>query len=151
MGKSLVLQADVQQEADIALDVRDILENLSSGDFENAKLIYENGRNSQLSEEDGNASQKRSLQSLSLEPVRAGGLSYMTYVRSDPTFAVQMYGLANMVQDTQDVILPVNSIQPYVTYGDTLISQMLLNTSSGTLAAEAMVSLNLWSHTIHTL
>lgn len=131
------------------MDLRDIVENLSSGDFENARAVYINGRNS-LDPQTTNYANKRSLQSFSTDILtkNSGALSY---IQSDPTFAVQMYGLAGLQQDNPDVVLPTEAIMSKLTYADDFVLEALADTNSGTLAAEAMTSLNLWMAVAHKL
>lgn len=145
LSNTVITVMDVDEHAALALDVRDVAENLASGDVATAREIYTNGRNSNLS----NGSDKRTLREFGTAPRILG----KPYLRTDPTLAFHLYGLADLPQRDGDVVLPVEAVVGELNFADRFVLDALAEYDGNDpmLAAEAAVSLNVWFHVAHKL
>lgn len=113
----------VQDRADIALDVKDMLDLLKTGGREDqALLIYQEGRHSDVYDSEGKRVDLRSL----------GGFASSADT-SNPLYTMAVYALRDQsgMYRNRDAWL----------YADTVVRETL---SKSTVAAEAAVALNLW-------
>ncbi|GAX12483.1 hypothetical protein FisN_24Hh058 [Fistulifera solaris] len=124
LGKGLyVTTTYVQDRAEIGLDVKDMLDLLNTGDREDqALLVYQEGRHSDVYDSEGKRVDLRSL----------GGFS-LSANTSNPLYTMAVYALRgpNGMYRDRDAWL----------YADTVVRESL---SKSTIAAEAAVALNLW-------
>lgn len=140
LSKSVVTPTDVEDQAAIALDLRDMSENLLHDDFVNARNIYVAGRNSVIHDKDGNETpQKMSLSSLSRDAINGD-------FEGEPTFSFHMYGLSGMPSENYR-----EEMVKLISYADDFVMSVLADKASGTLAAEAATALNLWMYVTHEL
>jgi hypothetical protein len=118
----------VQDRANIALDIKDISEALRDGNTQLAKLVYSDGKNSQVFDEDGKFVKLRSLKSFSTERTND--------MLDEPEFNLFMYALNN------DRL-----------YADNLVEESLNNSfqSNPEIPVEATLVLNLWMEIVHLL
>ena len=126
-----VITTDVQEKADIALDIKSIREDLSiGGRLESAKSVYNYGRNSEVFDDQGTAVSFQSIASFS---TTAG-----TEMISNPIFQIATYAL----QDEAGMYLGRDVSQ----YADAIVQEMFEKggKSKATWAADAAVSLNVW-------
>lgn len=127
----------VQDRANIAKDISDIQEALTSNNINLAKLVYEDGKNSQVYDENGKFTGLRSLKSFSTEETRE--------MLDEPLFNIFMYSL----QDKDGTFMS-RDVQ---LYADSLVQDAFKNASGKTamLPVEAMLAFNLWMHIAHSL
>lgn len=118
----------VQDRANIALDIQDISEALMEGNYELAKLVYKDGKNSQEYDENGKFVRTRSLKAFSIE--NTGDMF------DEPEFNFYLYALKG------DQF-----------YADTLVENAFANmdSSNPNIPAEAAMVLNLWMEIVHML
>lgn len=119
-------QTKVGLTSNIGLELRDMKLALEKGLFEEAQDIYRNGKHYTTQDEETNDKMKYPLALLSKE------LDHDNL----PTFLFHIYGLAHSDTKTN---YKVNS-----NYADQRIEVILKDTTSGTLAAEAVMALSLW-------
>ena len=122
--------------ANIALDVEEMSIALSAGSVNIAQLIYTNGQNSFETQVDSSGLRKlRSLQSLSISSTK--------HMLGEPLFNRFLYTYANEHEKKHENI----------SYADTFVQEALQTSSdsSKTLAAEAVVALNIWMYLVHVL
>jgi uncharacterized membrane protein YgcG len=127
----------VQDKANIALDVQDMLLALNEGSYELAELIYKDGKNSEIYDENGKFVSLRSLKGFSVD----SSLDML----DEPIFNIYEYAL----QDSDGKFMS----REVRLYADTLVEDTFQKVSTGerTVPAEAAVALNLWMHVIHLL
>lgn len=122
---------DVSNEADISLDIRDIMEAIDDGDYIGARNIFMAGSNSRLYDTLGNElPYKRSLESLSNGEDLLG----------DMTFDFSLYGLSGLNR---------NSINEYKDYMSTYMFSLFSDESD--LVGEALIALTMWMYVTHEL
>jgi hypothetical protein len=136
-GDLYVTSTYVQDKAKIALDVEDMLLALNEGSYELAKLIYTDGKNSEIYDENGKFVSLRSLKGFSVD-------SSLDMV-DEPLFNIYEYAL----QDSDGNFMS----REVRLYADTLVEDTFQKISTGgrTVPAEAAVALNLWMHVVHLL
>lgn len=127
----------VQDRANIAKDISDIQEALSSNSINLAKLVYEDGKNSQIYDENGKFTGLRSLKSFSTEET--------SEMLDEPLFNIFLYALQN-----KDGTFMSKKVQMYA---NSLVEDAFKNASGKTamLPVEAMLAFNLWMHIAHSL
>jgi hypothetical protein len=128
----------VQDRANIAKDVADIADALTSKNFSLAMVIYQDGRYSSIYDENGKLEGLRSLKSLSVEATQE--------MLDEPLFNMFIYSLRNSEDQfmSRDMRL----------YADSLVEDSFhIQTSadSNMLPVEAMLALNLWMYLAHSL
>jgi hypothetical protein len=129
----------VQDRANIAIDVKDMQVALEGGESgkEMAELIYRNGQNSEIYDENGKFVSFRSLKKFSVE----SSLEML----DDPLFNIYMYAL----QESDGTFMSKETRL----YADTLVTETFQQVSATekSLPAEAAVALNLWMYVVHLL
>lgn len=127
----------VQDRANIALDVLAIKNALSGGSTDLAKLLYADGENSDIYNENGVKTGQRTLKSFSAVAP--------TEMADEPLFNIFRYAL----RDDQGQFLG----QDVGLYADSIVIEAFDNTnpSSQTIAAEAVVVFNVWMYLVHEL
>ena len=127
----------VQDRANIALDVLAIRNALSGGNLVLAKLIYADGQNSDIYNENGIKIGQRTLKSFST--------GAPTDMAEEPLYNIFQYAL----RDDKGQFLG----QDVGLYADSLVNEAFGNTnsSSQTIAAEAIVVYNVWMYLAHEL
>jgi hypothetical protein len=127
----------VQDKANIALDVQMMQEALIVGREALARIIYKEGENSPIYNEDGVKTDLRSLSTFS-----TGALETM---KSNPLYQVAVYAL----RDSQGMYLGEEAWQ----YADTIVQEALTEGASlnSPVAVEAAVVLNLWMELVKDL
>jgi hypothetical protein len=136
-GGSYTSTTYVQDRANIALDVVAIKNALSGGNNELARLLYADGENSDIYNENGVKTGQRTLKSFStLAP---------TEMADEPLFNFYRYAL----RDEQGQFLG----QDVGLYADSIVNEAFDNTnpSSQTIGAEAVVIFNVWMYLVHEL
>jgi hypothetical protein len=130
LGKDLYITTTyVKDRADIALDVRDMEEELSTGGQKTlAQLIYEEGEHSPIFDNRGIKTGRRSLAAFS---INAGIL-----MTTNPLFQTAVYALT----DDNGVYLGSDATM----YADTIVRESFAKGGTSTLAVESAVVLNLW-------
>jgi hypothetical protein len=127
----------VEDRAKIALDLKDMSEALNDGNKDLAKLVYINGENSEMFDDDGKFYALRNLQ----------GFSTVSTLEMDvePTFNIFQYALQGpdgsfMGRDAR-------------LYADTLVNEAfdLTSSTSKNIPVEAALVLNLWMEVAHKL
>ena len=113
----------VQDRANIAIDIKDMQDLIASGTEDQAELIYEEGRNSVVYDQNGKRLGLRSLAGFS---TNADG--------SNPLYTMAVYALA----DENGKYLGKDAWR----YADTIVKEALADKSP--VAAEAAVALNVW-------
>ena len=133
----------VQDKANIALDVKDMISALNEGNTELAKLIYKNGKNSEVYDENGRFVSLRSLQSFSTDAT--------LQMSNEPVFNVFQYALQGGGSTTNSARYLANSDMRL--YADNIVEAAFssTNSKSKTVPAEAAVALNLWMYLVHQL
>jgi len=116
---------DVQDLANIAVDVKDMTEELALGNSETALRLYEKGKNSIVYDQLGNMVGKRTLAGYSLNATR-----------TNPLYTVAVYAL----QDEDKLFLGRDAWW----YADTIVRHSISAWTGETVAAEAAVVLNVW-------
>ena len=144
LSKSVVTPSDVEDQARLALDLRDMKELLANQDFVNARQLYVTGRNSNLYDKEGNdLHQKRSLKQLSFNATYG-------FYDEDPTFLFHTYGLSAL-STSPSKKAGKEELMIHYTYAHDFVGELLADVASGTLAVEAIVALNLWMYVAHEL
>jgi hypothetical protein len=136
-GNLYVTSTYVQDRANIALDVKAMVDALNEGRKDLARLIYEEGENSEMYDDNG--------QFLNLRTLRGFSIDSTLEMYDDPLFNIFQYAL----QDSDQNFLTGDAR----VYADTLVEDAFTLTSatSKTLPAEAAVVLNLWMYLAHSL
>jgi len=127
----------VQDMANIAIDIKEMEEALKDGRKDFAKLIYSEGKNSDIYDGDGKTTGQRSVAAFSLEETQE--------MVGEPIFNLYVYAL----QDESGLFMERDAKQ----YADAIVqdSFTVKNVEAKTLASEAAVALNVWMHLSHTL
>ena len=127
----------VQDRANIAKDVAEIVNELTANNLNLAMVIYQDGKYSTVYDENGEAESKRSLKSFSVEETKE--------MLDEPLFNMFTYALRDngekfMSRDVRE-------------YADSLVeySFTIATGESIMLPVEAMLALNLWMHLAHSL
>lgn len=131
LGDSLYVSTTyVQDRANIALDITDMEDALTSGREDLAEIIYKEGKNSGIYDSSGKKLDLRSLSGFSRN-------SSMTML-NNPLYQVVIFAL----RDGKGLYLGKDA----GSYADTLVQEALVTgrESKSSLAAEAAVALNLW-------
>lgn len=138
LGVGLITRTPVEESARISLDLAEIRENLSQGDFNTALIVYEEGKNSVRRDPTGlELPGKRSLQAMATVASEPGGL-----FDDDPTFLFHAFGLNRADPDGYRSEYP---------YANNFVMTALQDETAGTLAYDAAVALNLWMYATHDL
>ena len=127
----------VQDRANIAKDVAEIIDELTANHLNLAMQIYQDGKYSTVYDENGESESKRSLKSFSVGETKE--------MLDEPLFNMFMYALRDNDEKfmSRDVREYADSLVEYsfsVASGDSIM-----------LPAEAMLALNLWMHLAHSL
>ncbi len=127
----------VQDRANIAKDISDIQEALSSNNFNLAKLVYVDGKNSEIYDENGKFEKLRSLKSFSTQETNE--------MLDEPLFNIFMYALQG--DDSTFMSREVRL------YADSLVEEAFANASGDSilLPVDALLAFNLWMHIAHML
>jgi hypothetical protein len=131
LGGGVVTRFDVEYLADLALDVRDIAQYISSDGKSTAFQIYVDGRNSE------NEPGLRFALSRLSSTLSATGVGAAT-----PNYLFQLYGLADRSIDLQ-------KLQDNALYGDSYVRTAIQSGSEH--AATAILVLNVWMYATHLL
>jgi len=118
----------------ISLDVQEIESFLNENNADGADLIYSDGLNSKIYDEDGEWAKE--LRSIKLFSTEAGNT-----MRSDPTYNLFIYGLSDENQEFMG--------RPTTLYADSIISNLLYSNSPE--ASNAMVAVTIWMQVTHSL
>ena len=137
---------DVQQQANLALDIAEMARALLDGLSDEAKLIYEDGKNSVVFDDHGQPIKLRTLRGLSVNATLD--------MLDDPLFNIFMYahqegfsGSGLRKVDGRRRFLKASEYANYVV-------ESILNSeelSASTLASEASIALNVWMYVVHLL
>jgi hypothetical protein len=137
----------VQDTASIARDLAEVERALSSGQPNLAKLIYSEGKNSQIFDEDGKFLKLRSLRGLSTDATLE--------MLDEPLFNIFLYAQQSEsnIASTKDSPLILNDPDGSRVFADNFVQKAFQATSksSRSLAAEASVALNVWMYLSHML
>ena len=133
LGLGIVTRVDVEQYADIALDIRDFRTLLAQGDSDGALTLYMKGKNSYVDAEKKNFF---TLQQMST------GLQKLSPAVRTPSYNYHLYGLAE-----QDVTS--STLEKHALYADAFVRTLTAQTSA--LAADAVVALHGWMYATHLL
>lgn len=127
----------VQDRANIAIDIKEMEEALRDGRQDFAKLIYDEGKNSEIYDSNGITIGHRSVGAFSLEDTAD--------MMDEPLLNLYMYSL----QDESGLFM---GRAPRL-YADSIVVDSLnvKNLEAKTLAAEAAVALNVWMNLAHVL
>lgn len=127
----------VEDRAKIAVDLVHIQDALESGNLDLARIIYREGENSKIYDENGIETGHRSLQKFSTEDSKD--------MIGEPLFNIFRYSL----QDSNGQYLGVDARL----YADSIVNKAFTDysTEAKTLAAEAMLAINLWMYLVHQL
>jgi len=127
----------VQDRANIAIDIKEMEQALKDGRQNFAQLIYSEGKNSDVFNNDGLIISHRSMGDFSIK-----GTDLMV---DEPIFNIFVYAL----QDESGLYLGKDANQ----YANTLVEDAfnLKSSSQKTVASEASVALNLWMYVTHVL
>ena len=127
----------VQDRANIAIDVKEMEEALRDGRQNFAKLIYDEGKNSEIYDENGMTTGHRSLGAFSLEET--------DNMPDEPLFILFVYAL----QDDDGLFMGKKAKY----YADSIVKDSfnVKSLDAKTLASEAAVALNVWMYLAHTL
>lgn len=127
----------VKDKANIGLDIRDMENQLKAGNPGTAKLIYEDGENSEIFDSNGKYIALRTLKDFSTE--------LSTEMIDDPLFNMYLYALKE-----DDGSFMLKDAKEYAnTYVEYTFQQIDVTTK--TLPAEAAVALNVWMELAHRL
>ncbi|KAL3938414.1 MAG: hypothetical protein SGBAC_006676 [Bacillariaceae sp.] len=138
LGDNLyVTSTFVKDKAKVGLDIRDMEKQLTAGNTNTAKSIYENGENSEIFDTDGKFVALRTLRSFSLESSKD--------MVEEPLFNMFLYTL----RDNDGNFKQIDAKE----YANSYVEYAFQNivASDKTLPAEAAVSLNVWMEIVHQL
>ena len=138
LGNGLYISTTyVQDRANIAKDVAELQDALDSKSYEMAKLIYKDGKNSKVYDENGMFKGLRSLKSFSIEDTKD--------MTDEPLFNFFKYALQN-----EDGTFLSHGVR---FYADSIVESTFTNLDeqTATLPVEAILSLNLWMQVAHIL
>ena len=134
LGGGIITRTDVEELADLTLDVRDIRELLSSGEGpDEALLVYQNGRNAETNTTEND---KLSLRQLTLNLV-----STLDKGSATPSYLYHLYGLSN--RKTAEDKLSAQAL-----YGDNFARSAIEGNNQ---AGDAILALNVWMYATHVL
>jgi hypothetical protein len=124
------ITTDVQEKTNIALDIKELLQDISLNRLSSAKDLYNDGRNYEVYDAKGNLVGIRSIASFSTNAKEA--------MKSNPIQQISVYAL----QDDSGKFMGKDASQ----FADTIVQKMFeaSGTSKSTLAVEAAVALNIW-------
>lgn len=128
---------NVEDRADIATDVQEMLQDLESGDRDRAKNIYSEGLNSRIYDPITKKRPRFSIQMMSTE-----------IGTNEPIYNLYMYTF----KDNDGKFLDNDVSQ----YADSLVMSFfdedgIFDGAAKSLPVEAAIALNIWSHVIHEL
>jgi hypothetical protein len=130
--------SDVSSISLLARDVRDMADAIGSGNYLDARRIYEYGKNSVQYDIYGNVMDEY----LSLQRIaRAGGGTY----GEDPSYLFHVLGLSSPNESIESILGTRG------TYADKFIMQLLMDDESGTLGAQASTVLVVTMYASHLL
>jgi len=133
---SVVTRSPVKDQANLAYDVREMVELLDSGNHAEAQEIYTLGKYSLQFDQYGNEiPQKRTLASLSQNALAGKFKNEMTY-------SFHLFGLSGKKS---------SKLNDHSTYAHDFVMEVLADPNSGRIAAEAAVALNLWMYVVHEM
>jgi hypothetical protein len=145
-----IATTSVQNTASIARDLAEMESALSSGQPNLAKLIYGEGKNSQIFDENGQFLKLRSLRGLSTDATLE--------MLDEPLFNIFLYAQQKIVNEsstasTKKSPLILNDVDGSRVFADNFVQKAFQATSesSRSLAAEASVALNVWMYLSHIL
>jgi hypothetical protein len=139
----------VQDTARIARDLAEMERALLNGQPNLAKLIYSEGKNSQIFDENGQFLKLRSLRGLSTDATLE--------MYDEPLFNIFLYAQKidneSSIASTKNRPLILNDVDGSRVFADNFVQKAFLATSesSRSLAAEASVALNVWMYLSHML
>ena len=137
----------VQDTASIARDLAEMERALSSGQPNLAKLIYSEGKNSQIFDENGKFLKLRSLRGLSTDATLE--------MLDEPLFNIFLYAQQSesSIATTKNIPLILGDVDGGRVFADNFVQKAFQATSesSRSLAAEASVALNVWMYLSHIL
>lgn len=128
----------VQDRANIAKDIVEITEALTTNNVNLAKVIYQDGKNSYIYDDKGDFVDLRSLKGFSTEETQE--------MLDDPMFSMFVYSLRN----ADGLFLSRDARM----YADSIVGNIFdaaSNADTKMLPVEAILSLNLWMHLAHSL
>jgi hypothetical protein len=127
----------VDDRANIAKDISDMMEALNKGEAGLAELIYKEGRNSAVYDENGKFKSSRSLAGFSKDETAS--------MLDDPVFNLFLFGNKSTRRRLQT--------SESRTYADDYVMSTFSNSNGAakTLPAEAALALNLWMYLNHLL
>mmetsp|Transcript_456 Transcript_456/g.729 ORF Transcript_456/g.729 Transcript_456/m.729 type:complete len:750 (-) Transcript_456:47-2296(-) len=135
LGQGIVTRVDVEQYADIALDIAELRSRLKAGDAESAMTLYREGKNSESA-----PNVKFTLQQMSTD------LTKLTVANAKnpatPMYLYHVYGLA-------DRAVSGPSVEDQKLYADNLAKSFI--SSSSETGADAVVALHSWMYATHVL
>ena len=134
LGPSGFLQTatDVTEQADLALDIREMSALVTTDRFELAKQVYYEGLNSEIHDKSGVLPGKK-------RPLRWASTNAGDVFKKNPTYLFQLYGLSQGNPD--DISDDIRF------YADTFVGRLLQDRIR--FAAEAAKVLNLWMFAVH--
>lgn len=137
LGNNLyVTTTFVKDKAKIGLDIRDMEKQLSTGNTNTARSIYENGQNSEIFDSNGKYVALRTLRSFSLESSKE--------MADEPLFNMFLYTL----RDDDGNFKQIDARE----YANSYVEYAFQNLGTDkTLPAEAAVALNVWMEIVHQL
>ena len=133
LGGSVVTRTDVEKFADLALDVRDIKQQLAAGESGAALSLYLNGRNAESS-----PGIKVTLKSLSDD--MSALLDSTSRTPPTPAYLFHLFGLADR---------DVSRLSDHRLYAGNFVQTSL--SSGSALSSDAIVALNMWMYATHLL
>lgn len=138
LGNDLYVSSTfVQNVANIAIDVKEMEDALIDERKDFARLIYNNGKNSDIYDQNGTITGHRSLASFSLQAT--------SDMNEEPLFNLYVYAL----QDDSGLFMGEDAKH----YADTIVKDSfnVKDLEAKTLPAEAAVALNVWMYLAHML
>jgi hypothetical protein len=133
LGQGIVTRVDVEQYADIALDIAELRSRLKAGNGESAMTLYKEGKNSQASPD-----VKFTLEQMSstLASLKVSNAQHP----STPNYLYHLYGLADR---------EVSGIVAQHLYADGFAKGFIA--ASSEIGADAVVALHSWMYGTHLL
>jgi len=132
---AIQLTTDVCDRADIAKDMSDIWYELDvNEDYDKARQIYQDGKNSFKKDENGVATEtKRTLQEMST--------SAFEKMINEPTYGLMMHGMANQ---------KLNYMADFLTFGDDMVMESFQD-QDGYLPYYTIIAANVFPYIVHKL
>jgi hypothetical protein len=136
-GELYVSTTNVEDRANIALDVKSMQDALEVGHAGLATIIYREGENSPIYDENGVRTDLRSLSKFSTDAFKT--------MTKNPLYQVAVYAL----RDSDGLYLGQNATE----YANTIVMEALTTgaESKSPVGAEATVALNLWMELVNEL